>query len=81
MRKIILYTTSTCHRCHAVKQILQANNVEYEEVTDINIMRDRGFIEVPMMDVDEKTLDYGDISAWLKENNYSLFRGGRNEGN
>ena len=75
MKKIILYTTNTCHRCNAVKQILQVNNVEYDEITDIDIMRDRGFTEVPMMDVGEKTLDYGDISAWLKENNYSLFRG------
>ena len=75
MGKVILYSTETCHRCKAVKQILNVNDVEYEEVLDINIMKEKNFKEVPMMEVDDKTLDYMDIMMWLKENNYSLFGG------
>ena len=75
MGKVILYSTETCHRCKAVKQILNVNNVEYEEVLDINIMKDKNFQEVPMMEIDDITLDYMDIMMWLKENNYSLFGG------
>ena len=75
MGQVILYTMETCHRCKAVKQILDINNVDYEEVFDINIMRDKNFIEAPMMEIDDKTLDYMNIMAWLKENNYSLFGG------
>lgn len=75
MGKVILYSTKNCHRCKAIKQILQVNNIEYDEITDIDIMKNKGFLEVPMMEIEGKTLDYGDISAWLKENNYSLHRG------
>ena len=75
MGKVILYSTVTCHRCKAIKQILQINNVEYDEVTDIEVMKNKGFQEVPMMEIDKKILDCGGISAWLKENNYSLFGG------
>lgn len=75
MGKVILYSTETCHRCKAVKQILNVNNVEYEEVLDINVMKEKNFKEVPMMEVDDKTLDYMGIMMWLKENNYSLFGG------
>ncbi len=75
MGKVILYSTETCHRCKAVKQILNANSVDYEEVVDINVMKNKNFTEVPMMEVDDKTLDYMDIMTWLKENNYSLFGG------
>lgn len=75
MGKVILYSTETCHRCKAVKQILNVNNVEYEEVLDINVMKEKNFKEVPMMEVDDQTLDYMDIMMWLKENNYSLFGG------
>ena len=75
MGKLILYSTEACHRCKAIKRILQVNNVEYDEVTDIEIMKNKGFREVPMMEIDEKILDYSSISAWLKENNYSLFGG------
>ena len=58
-----------------MKQILNVNNVEYEEVLDINVMKEKNFKEVPMMEVDDQTLDYMDIMMWLKENNYSLFGG------
>ena len=75
MGKVILYSTETCHRCKAVKQILNMNNVEYEEVLDIDVMKNKNFKEVPMMEVNDKTLDYLDIMEWLKENNYSLFGG------
>ena len=75
MEKIILYSMETCHRCKAVKQILDVNNIEYEEILDINIMKNKDFKEVPMMEVGDETLDYVDIMAWLKENNYSLFGG------
>ena len=75
MGKIILYSTNTCHRCNSVKQILQINNVEYDEITDIEIMKQKDFTEVPMMEVDGRILDYGEIAQWLKDNNYNLFGG------
>lgn len=81
MGKVILYSTSTCHRCHAVKKVLDVNHVTYEEISDINIMKDKHFTEVPMMEVDGKTLDYIEIMTWLRENNYNLFGGDKDDSN
>lgn len=76
MGKVILYSMDTCHRCKAVKQVLDVNNVDYTEIVDINIMKAKDFKEVPMMEIDDKTLDYAEIMTWLRENNYSLLGGG-----
>ena len=73
--KIVLYSTNTCSRCKIVKQILNIHNVKYTEITDVDIMKEKGFNEAPIMEINDKTLDYGDIVEWLKENNYSLIRG------
>ena len=75
MGKVILYSTETCSRCKTVKRILNVNNIDYDEIVDINVMKDKNFTEVPMMELDGKTLDYTDILVWLKENNYNLFGG------
>jgi glutaredoxin len=77
--KIILYSTDTCHRCKMVKQILNIHNVQYVEVTDIDLMKNKCFNEVPMMEINDRTLDYGHIVAWLKKNDSSLIRGDRHE--
>ena len=69
-RNIIIYSTNTCFRCKLVKQMLSQHNVEYTETTDIEAMKEKGFKEVPMMEVDGRILDYSDVLTWLKDNNY-----------
>lgn len=32
MSQVIVYTTPTCHFCHATKDFLQENHVDYQEV-------------------------------------------------
>jgi glutaredoxin-like YruB-family protein len=36
-KEVIIYSTPTCHFCHAAKDFFDANNVEY---TDINVAGD-----------------------------------------
>ena len=41
--KVILYTTH-CPKCKVLTTKLKAKGVDYEEVTDVDVMRDKGFI-------------------------------------
>ena len=56
--KVIVYSTPTCPYCHAAKEFLQENKVEYEDV-DVSKDQDRaqemieksGQMGVPVLDI------------------------------
>lgn len=57
--KVTLYTTG-CPRCRVLESKLNAAGVEYEKVTDKNLMIEKGFVATPMLDIDGETLSFGD---------------------
>lgn len=67
MGKVILYTLPTCPHCSEVKRILENKNIAYDEVTDINIMKEKKFLEVPMLEIGEKIMSYIEILNWPKD--------------
>ena len=84
MRKIILYSSSECIRCRIVKQMLNVHNVQYEEIIDNKqLMTDKGFSEVPAIEVDGKTIDeYTNVLHWMQTNGwYSFEEDNKNENN
>lgn len=62
--KITLYTTG-CPKCHVLESKLEDANLEYETVTDINIMQEKGFMAAPMLEVDGAVLDFGKAVKWI----------------
>ena len=75
MGEIILYSSSECARCQLVKQMLDNHKVKYEEIIDEKqLMIDKGFERVPVIEVDGKIFDeYVSILNWLRDNGwYSL---------
>lgn len=56
--KVIVYSTPTCPYCHAAKEFLQENNIEFEDV-DVSKNQDRaqemieksGQMGVPVLDI------------------------------
>lgn len=64
--KVILYSNN-CPKCKILTLKLQQNNIEYEEVTDIKTMLDKGFSNVPMLEVDGKIHDYANAVKWISE--------------
>jgi glutaredoxin 3 len=59
MHKVIVYSTPSCHFCHAAKDFFNANNVEFSEydvavdVEKRNEMLDKtGQMGVPVIDID-----------------------------
>lgn len=66
MNKIILYEHG-CPRCKVLKMKLDQKGIEYETVNDINIMKAKGFIEAPKLEVDGVVYGFKEAVDWLKE--------------
>lgn len=69
---IILYSTSTCHRCALIKQMLNNHNVKYGEIKDNKqLMIEKGFESAPVIEVNGQIIDdYVRILDWLRKNGY-----------
>lgn len=69
--EIILYTTH-CPKCRILETKLRQKNISYTEITDIDLMKSKGFLSAPMLEV--KTADptststimeFGDAIKWV----------------
>ena len=61
---INLYTTH-CPKCMVLENKLKAKNIEYNEISDVNIIAEKGYFTVPMLEVDNEVMDFVDANAWL----------------
>ncbi len=66
MGKVILWSTH-CPRCKVLTSKLQQKGIEYEENTDVELMQERGFQEVPKLELEDGTvMGFGEAVNWLK---------------
>lgn len=65
--KITLYSTH-CPKCNVLEKKLKMRNLEYEEVNDVEIMREKGYLTVPILEVDGKSMDYKKANDWINNN-------------
>lgn len=63
---IKLYTTH-CPKCNVLTTKLQQKNINYEEITDIEIMTIKGFMQVPMLEVEDKVMNFVDANTWINQ--------------
>lgn len=61
---VTLYSTG-CPKCRILEQKLNMKNVEYKVVSDEAEMIDKGFMSLPMVDVDGKEMDFGEAVRWV----------------
>ena len=54
---VVLYSTH-CPRCSVLEKKLQQKNIAYEEVNDIEIMKEKGYLTVPVLEVDGTSMDF-----------------------
>lgn len=66
MSKIILYTTH-CPRCSILEKKMTAANIKYEVEDNVDKMIAKGFTSAPMLEVDDKILNFSEAVKWLKE--------------
>lgn len=63
---IVLYSTH-CPKCNVLKSKLNQKGINYEEVNDIKIMREKGFISAPNLEVDGVVYDFKEAVKWIGE--------------
>ena len=64
---VVLYSTH-CPRCNVLEKKLQQKEVDYDEVNDtsiIEIMKEKGYLSVPVLEVDGKSMDFKEAVDWI----------------
>lgn len=64
MHTVIFYTIH-CPACNVLKKKLDAKGIQYEEVTDRDLMIAKGFSSMPMLEIDGQVLNYADARKWV----------------
>ena len=64
--KLVLYSTG-CPKCNVLKRKLQQKNINYEEVTDISVMKEKGYLTVPVLEVDREAMDFRSANDWINQ--------------
>ena len=61
---ITLFSTK-CPKCNVLEKKLKAKNIEYEEVNDVEAMKEKGIVTVPVLEVDGEVMDFKAASDWI----------------
>lgn len=64
---VTLYSTH-CPKCNVLEKKLKQKNISYEEVNDIEIMKDKGYLSVPILEVNGVSMDFKTASDWINNN-------------
>ena len=64
---VVLYSTH-CPKCSVIEKKLKQKNISYEEVNDIEKMKEKGYLSVPILEVNGVSIDFKAASDWLKNN-------------
>ena len=62
--EVILYSTH-CPRCNVIEQKLKSKNVNFTEVNDVDEIEQKGFKQVPMLEVDGEIMDFVAANKWV----------------
>jgi len=68
MENIILYTTH-CPKCKILESKLLEKMILFQKFDNEEAMIEMGFLQSPMLKVDEKLLNFGEAISWIKEIN------------
>ena len=64
---VILYSTH-CPKCNVLEKKLRQKNISYVEVNNIDAMKEKGYLTVPVLEVDGKSMDFKAANDWININ-------------
>lgn len=64
--KVVLYSTH-CPKCTVLEAKLKDKNIRFEEVNDENLMIEKGFMSVPVLEVDGKIMNFKVANDWINK--------------
>lgn len=62
---IKVYTTLTCGYCKVLKMKMDAKGIHYEEVHDVEPLIEKGFTQVPVLEIDGIMHNYKEALEWV----------------
>ena len=65
-QSIILYEHG-CPRCKVLKSKLDQKGIKYEDISDVEVMKSKGFQEAPKLDVNGVIMDFKEAIKWIGE--------------
>ena len=65
-QSIILYEHG-CPRCKVLKSKLDQKGIKYEDISDVEVMKSKGFQEAPKLDVNGVAMDFKEAVKWIGE--------------
>ena len=63
---IILYEHG-CPKCKVLRTKLDEKNIAYKMVNDIEIMRSKGFVDAPKLEVNGVIMNFKEAVDWIGE--------------
>lgn len=61
---IVLYSTH-CPKCQVLEKKLDQKNIKYDIVDNEELMVNKGFINVPVLEIDGKELNFKEAVEWV----------------
>ena len=65
---VILYSTG-CPKCMVLEKKMDQKNISYTIETNVDVMQEKGFMSLPMLDVDGNLMDFSNAIKWVNEVN------------
>lgn len=63
---VILYEHG-CPRCKVLKSKLDQKGIKYENISDIELMKEKGFTEAPKLEVNGVVMNFKEAVSWIGE--------------
>lgn len=63
---VVLYSTH-CPKCSVLEKKLSSSNIDYDIVTDEDLMIEKGFTSAPMLEVDGEIMDFKAAVEWINK--------------
>ena len=64
MENVVLYSTN-CPKCIVLEHKLRDKGIQFSISRDMDVMHEKGFMSAPMLEVDNKTMNFVDAIEWL----------------
>lgn len=66
MSQVILYSNH-CPQCMLLSKRLKEKGINYIEVNDVDLMMSKGFMSMPMLEVNNDVLKFADALQWVNK--------------
>lgn len=66
MEQIILYSNH-CPQCRVLETKLKQKGIIYEEISNMDVLIEKGFLSVPILEVNGATMNFTEANKWINE--------------